>query len=195
MVCVEGCWVANVNKLMFVLSGCCPGDIIRPRTIFIFLISSQSTDYRFHFIISLRPAIVCWSPHLLRAGPGLWNVIWEGNGSDWQCIDWLGGWGVGRAGGTPRMGPNVSCGLEFSRQPAPAPAHCPRTIRWFLIPFNWARWRWTAGRGATGWDNPAQPSRSHQTHSQIPSIHQHWLANMQCGLELETKVKRRFAKG
>ena len=29
MVCVEGCWVANVNKLMFVLSGCCPGDIIK----------------------------------------------------------------------------------------------------------------------------------------------------------------------
>ena len=116
MVCVEGCWVANVNKLMFVLSGCCPGDIIRPRTIFIFLISSQSTDYRFHFIISLRPAIVCWSPHLLRAGPGLWNVIWEGNGSDWQCIDWLGGWGVGWGWGRTKNG--SKCFLWFGIQQA-----------------------------------------------------------------------------
>ena len=193
MVCVEGCWVANVNKLMFVLSGCCPGDIIRPRTIFIFLISSQSTDYRFHFIISL--AQLLFADRLICCGLGqvceMWfekETVQIGN----VLIDWAGEVWAG-AGGAPRMGPNVSCGLEFSRQPAPAPAHCPRTIRWFLIPFNWARWRWTAGRGATGWDNPAQPSRSHQTHSQIPSIHQHWLANMQCGLELETKVRERLA--
>ena len=88
----------------------------RPRTIFIFLISSQSTDYRFHFIISLRPAIVCWSPHLLRAGPGLWNVIWEGNGSDWQCIDWLGGWGVGWGWGRTKNG--SKCFLWFGIQQA-----------------------------------------------------------------------------
>ena len=130
----------------------------RPRTIFIFLISSQSTDYRFHFIISLRPAIVCWSPHLLRAGPGLWNVIWEGNGSDWQCIDWLGGWGVGWGWGRTKNG--SKCFLWFGIQQAACTSACtlPSHHRWFLIPFNWARWRWTAGRGATGWDNPAQPA-------------------------------------
>ena len=36
------------------------------------------------------------------------------------------------------------------------PAHCPRTIRWFLIPFNWAR-RGLLARSATGLD-PAQPA-------------------------------------
>ena len=149
------------------------------------------------FISSFLCAQLLFADRLICCGLGqvceMWfekETVQIGN----VLIDWAGEVWAG-AGGAPRMGPNVSCGLEFSRQPAPAPAHCPRTIRWFLIPFNWARWRWTAGRGATGWDNPAQPSRSQQTHSQIPSIHQHWLANMQCGLELETKVKRRFAKG
>ena len=130
----------------------------RPRTIFIFLISSQSTDYRFHFIISL--AQLLFADRLICCGLGqvceMWfekETVQIGN----VLIDWAGEVWAG-AGGAPRMGPNVSCGLEFSRQPAPAPAHCPRTIRWFLIPFNWARWRWTAGRGATGWDNPAQPA-------------------------------------
>ena len=122
MVRVEGCWVANVNKLMFVLSGCCPGDIIRPRTIFIFLISSQSTDYRFHFIISL--AQLLFADRLICCGLGqvceMWfekETVQIGN----VLIDWAGEVWAG-AGGAPRMGPNVSCGLEFTRQPAPAPA-------------------------------------------------------------------------
>ena len=44
-------------------------------------------------------------------------------------------------------------------------------------------WYRLTGRGADCW--PAAPraptQRSQQTHSQIPSIHQHSLANMQCG--------------
>ena len=151
MVCVEGCWVANVNKLMFVLSGCCPGDIIKTTDHLHLphLLAKYRLSFSFHHFSG--PAIVCWSPHLLRAGPGLWNVIWEGNGSDWQCIDWLGGWGVGRGWGRTKNG--SKCFLWFGIQQAAC------TIRWFLIPFNWARWRWTAGRGATGWDNPAAATR------------------------------------
>ena len=76
------------------------------------------------FISSFLCAQLLFADRLICCGLGqvceMWfekETVQIGN----VLIDWAGEVWAG-AGGAPRMGPNVSCGLEFSRQPAPAPA-------------------------------------------------------------------------
>ena len=166
---------------MFVLSGCCPGDIIKTTDHLHLphLLAKYRLSFSFHhfsapsYCLLIASSAAGWARFVkcdLRRKRFRLAMYWLTGRV--RC-----GLGLGAHQEWVQMFPVVWNSAGSLHQPA----HCPRTIRWFLIPFNWARWRWTAGRGATGWDNPAQPSHSQQTHSQIPSIHQHWLANMQCG--------------
>ena len=142
MVCVEGFW------LQMWINWCLYCQVVVPVISSDHGPSSSSSSPRkvqtIVFISSFLCAQLLFADRLICCGLGqvceMWfekETVQIGN----VLIDWAGEVWAG-AGGAPRMGPNVSCGLEFSRQPAPAPAHCPRTIADF--------WYRLTGRGGGG---------------------------------------------
>ena len=129
----------------------------RPRTIFLICLTKYRLSFSFHHFSAPSYCLLIASSAAGRAR----LVKCDLRRKRFRlAMYWLTGRvRCGQAGGAPRMAPNVSCGLEFTSSWLPGlhqPAHCPRTIRWFLIPFNWAR-RGLLARSATGLD-PAQPA-------------------------------------